>query len=566
MADKSTTQTDKKKTVRGRIFNCLQYEFNPKTGACLNFTEANILDCVKHNSIVRYAYIRHDKDTITEADIETGRGSYTEADLGKPKGAHWHIVLETPNHAYPASTIAKWLGIPENMVEIPKGRGAFIDCVEYLRHSDIHQTLKGKYEYGVDEVKANFNWQAEVEALVLRKTKYERPLSEKEYVKNRVLYEGMTIGEVIDNYPTLYQEEMATILKLRTEYLNRKAPLPPFRVNYYIYGNSGTGKDTMAHSLAKALFPDMKYDDDVYFEIGSKKVTFSGYDGQPVIIWSEFRADTFVEALGGYEDVLGTIDIIPKNKREHKKYGDIRLVNAVNIVTSTQDFRDFLRGLVEEDDPDPTQANRRFPIIIPIHADYFDILLNEGYMGGDAYSEYRAWRQVTGSFGKLAKNLNSRPDLFQRAEQMLSTHAVSAHNMIVENIKRDPYAAKSDDEVIALLQSEGFGDYLTADEIKAKERDEFLDDMAAWESECFDKLVDFAHWFWDDFTAQLNREQFYQYLDTEDKSAYQKGFLKDMDFDIIKRAVSGFGAEEMILRYNERVIRGAIEMAWMGDL
>ncbi len=567
MADKNgTTQATNNKTATGRIFNCLQYEYNPKTGACLNFTEANILKCIKHRTITRYAYIMHDKDTVTEADIETGRGAYTDADLGKPKGVHWHVVIETANNAYPASTIAKWLGIPENMVEMPKGRGAFIDCVEYLRHSDIHQALKGKYEYGEDEVKANFDWQTEVEALVLRKTEFERPLSEKEYVKNCVLYKGMTIGEVIDRYPTLYQEEMTILQKLRLEYLNRNAPMPPFRVNYYIYGNTGTGKDTMAHSLAKALFPDMKYDDDVYFEIGSKKVTFSGYDGQPVIIWSEFRADTFVDALGGYESVLGTIDIIPKNKREHKKFGDIRLVNAVNIVTSTQDYREFLRGLVKEGDPDPTQANRRFPIIIPIHAKYFDIMLNEGYLGGDAFAEYRTWRQVTGSFGEIARKLNSRPELFQRAEQLLSSHTVSAHNVVVENIKKDPYATKSDDEVLALLQAEGYGNYLTADEIKEKEHAEFLDEMAQWESECFDKLVDFCHWFWDEFASHLNREKFYKYLESDDKTAFQRGFLDNMDFSDIKQAVDAFGSEDMILRYNEKVIRGALEMVWMGEL
>ena len=564
--DKVTTQATNDKTVRGRIFNCLQYEYNPKTGACLNFTEANILACLKHRTITRYAYIKHDKDVVTEADIETGRGAYTDADLNKPKGVHWHIVIETANNAYPASTIAKWLNIPENMVDIPKGRGAFIDCVEYLRHSDIHQALKGKYEYGADEVKANFDWETEVEALILRKTEYERPLSEKEYVKNSVLYKGMTIREVIDRYPTLYQEELTTLQKLRLEYLNRNAPMPPFRVNYYIYGNSGTGKDTMAHSLAKALFSNMEYDDDVYFEIGSKKVTFSGYDGQPVIIWSEFRADTFVDALGGYESVLGTIDIIPKNKREHKKYGDIRLVNAVNIVTSTQDYRDFLRGLVQEGDPDPTQANRRFPIIIPIHADYFDIMLNEGYLGGDAFSEYRAWRQVRGSFGELARKLNSRPDLFQRAERLLSTHAVNAHNLIVENIKSDPFADKSDDEVLAMLKADGYGEYKTADEIKAEAEERFLDEMVKDEEACFDKLVDFAHWFWDAFVSHLNCEKFYKYLGTDDKSAYQKGFLDEMDFSDIERAIRNYGYENMILRYNEKVIRGALELVWLGDL
>lgn len=188
MSDDKTTAAAPKKELKSRIFNCLQYERNPKTGADLHFNESNILRCVAHKTITRYAYIRHDKDVVTEWDIENGKGSYTEADLGKPKPPHWHIVIETAKGLMPVSTIARWLGIPESMVEVPKGRGAFIDCVEYLGHSDIRQELKGKYVYDVDDIKANFDWQTEVTEMVLRKTKYEKPLSQADYLKNEVLY------------------------------------------------------------------------------------------------------------------------------------------------------------------------------------------------------------------------------------------------------------------------------------------------------------------------------------------------------------------------------------------
>lgn len=90
--------------------------------------------------------------------------------------------------------------------------------------------------------------------------------------------------------------------------------------------------------------------------------------------------------------------------------------------------------------------------------------------------------------------------------------------------------------------------------------------MAQWESECFDKLVDFCHWFWDEFASHLNREKFYKYLESDDKTAFQRGFLDNMDFSDIKQAVDAFGSEDMILRYNEKVIRGALEMVWMGEL
>ena len=475
MSDNTMMVAVPKKELKSRIFNCLQYEKNPKTGADLHFSEANILKCVAHKSITRYAYIRHDKDTVTEWDIETGKGAYTEADLGKPKGVHWHIVLETSKGLMPVSTIAKWLGIPESMVEVPKGRGAFIDCVEYLRHSDIKQELKGKYVYAADEVKANFDWETEVTEMVLRKTKYEKPLSQADFLKNEVLYNGMRLSEVQDRYPSIYMKEQTVFDRLRMKYLTEKAPLPVSRVNFYIEGKSGYGKDTMARSIARGLFSDMagKNDEDIFFEIGGDKVTFDGYDGQPVIIWSEFRADTFVRTLGGYETVLGAIDIIPKNNRHHKKFGAVKLVNAMNIVTSTQPYAEFLRGLIPETDPDPSQANRRFPLIIPIHMKDFDILINSGYLDADTYSDYTAYRNIVGSFGEMARRLNARPELLLRAEKELVKPVIEAHGLVEGRLHCDEFEGMSDDEVMARLRQEGFGQVnhyrdKTEEELKAE--------------------------------------------------------------------------------------------------
>lgn len=446
-----------KKELKSRIFNCLQYEKKPKTGVDLNFTEANILKCVAHKTITRYAYIRHDKDVVTEWDIENGKGAYTDADLGNRKGVHWHIVLETAKGLMPVSTIARWLGIPESMVEVPKGRGAFVDCVEYLRHSDIRQELKGKYIYSADEVKANFDWETEVTEMVLRKTKYEKPLSQADFLKNEVLYNGMLLRDVQDRYPSIYMKEQTVFDRLRMKYLVERAPLPASRVNFYIEGKSGYGKDTMARSIARGLFPDLVGDDDsIFFEIGGNRVTFDGYDGQQVIIWSEFRADTFVQALGGYEEVLGAIDIIPKNNRHHKKFGAVKLINSVNIVTSTQPYAEFLKGLIPGSDPDPSQANRRFPIIIPIRMSDFDILINSGYLDADAYSDYTAFQNVTGSFGQLAKRLNTRPELMQVAEKKLAKPILDAHQIVDDNIHTDEFAGMTDDEILATFA--GYGD------------------------------------------------------------------------------------------------------------
>lgn len=453
MTDK-TSEDSKDKVAKYRVFNCLQYEVNPRTGISLGFSEQNILNCIAHKSIKRYAYILHDKDTVTEHDIATGKGLYDDSDLGKLKLPHWHLVLDCDNTPLPISTIAKWLGIPEYMIEIPKGRGAFIDCVGYLPHSDIKQVLKRKALYDSSEVKANFDWQVEVDKMILRKTKYEKPLSEEDFIKNEVLYNGLRIGEVSAKYPTLYQKEMQVIRRLRLEYLSRFAELPPYRVNYYIEGQSGYGKDTMAYSIARSLFPGLG--DDSYFEIGSKKVTFDGYDGEPVIIWSEFRASTFVETLGGYEQVLSSIDIIPKRKkREHKKFGDLRLVNSINIVTSTEPFETFLRGLIPAHDPDPTQSNRRFPIWIRIHKEDFDISINSGYLNKDDYSDYESYKIIKGSFGDVGRRLSSHPNLRLNVEEHMTTPIIQTHGVVSQGIQPDAFVGMTDDEILSQFDTYG---------------------------------------------------------------------------------------------------------------
>lgn len=454
---------EKEKTSRFRVFNCLQYEVNPKTGQSLNFTEQNIKDCIAHKTITRYAYICHDKDTVTEADIETGKGAYSDADLGKPKGKHWHIVLECENTPLPIATVAKWLGIPEQMVEVPKGRGAFIDCVEYLRHSDIHQTLKGKYEYDASEIKASFDWELEVEQLVLRKTKYEKPLSQEDFIKNEVLYNGLSLQEVYEKYPTLYQKDMQIFKKLRLEYLSKMVDPPQYRINYYLEGKSGYGKDTMAYSIARALYPGLA--EYAYFEVGSRKVTFDGYDGEPVIIWSEWRAETFLKNFEGYENVLSTIDIIPKKtKREHKKFGDLRLVNAVNIITSTQPYEEFLRNLIPDNDPDPTQANRRIPLIIKIRPEDFDIAINSGYLDKEDYSDYAAWGQVKGSFARLAKRLDAHAGARKVIESRMTAPILEAHHTVSQGIKPDDFEGLSDDDILALEEFKDYGEMFTEED------------------------------------------------------------------------------------------------------
>lgn len=114
---------------------------------------------------------------------------------------------------------------------------------------------------------------------------------------------------------------------------------------------------------------------------------FNDYDGQPVIIRYEIWADTFADALYGYGRVLSSIDVVPKNKREHKKFDDIRII-SVSIITNTQDYDTFLKGIIPANDPDSTRTVRRIFFIFSINEADFDVMINADYLDDPAFSEY----------------------------------------------------------------------------------------------------------------------------------------------------------------------------------
>ena len=78
------------------------------------------------------------------------------------------------------SAVAKWFNVPENMVDIPKGRGAFLDCVQYLTHSSDKCQEEGKALYPDNEVFSNFDWQQELLEREENKLKYGGDLSKKD--------------------------------------------------------------------------------------------------------------------------------------------------------------------------------------------------------------------------------------------------------------------------------------------------------------------------------------------------------------------------------------------------
>ena len=452
---------------KGRVFNIMQYVNHPETGEPL-LDEETIKKALEHKTIKQWAYILHDKDVYSEADEEADP-DHKQGDVKPP---HWHIVMNC-NNAMEVQVIAKWFGIGDNFVDIPKGSGAgkFLDCVEYLTHESAKQQELGKHRYADEEIHASagFDWRAKLDKRNDNKIKYGKDLSDEEQILYDVMYNGMTLHEVEKKDPFCYMNNIDKLLKYRLDYIRRMKP-PKSRINYYIYGKGGIGKDLMSRSLARALFPNIEEDEDIFFVVGAGNVTFEGYDGQPVIIWSDRRSLQLVKTLGGKENFFNVFDTHPTKQRQNVKNSSISLCNVVNIINGQEDYIEFLDNIVriknEDGDwvigEDKGQSYRRFPFIIPLHDEYFDLMVNKGYFSGDRelFSEYEEYNHIRGNMARIAQMCGGENLLQRQVSTQMLKPVTDKHNEALALENKEVNEA----EVWEWVEREGIGKQIDGNE------------------------------------------------------------------------------------------------------
>lgn len=423
--------------MKARIFNVMQYAKHPETGEEL-LNEDKIIETIKRKGVKQYAYILHDKDVYSEADEEADPNHKQ----GEVKPPHWHIVLQC-GYAMEIGVVAKWLGIAENFVDIPKGNGAgkFLDCVEYLTHESTRQQELGKYRYEDSEVKTNFEFRARLDKRNENKAIYGKDLDEKEQLRFDVLYNGKTLRQCIAQDRLLYMDDFEKLQKLRLQYIAHQKP-PKTRINYYICGKGGVGKGLISRALARSMYPQYEDDEDIFFEVGAKGAPFEGYDGQPVVIWNDRRAIDLLTELNGRGNVFNVFDTHPTKQRQNVKFSSICLCNTVNIVNSVQDYVEFLEGLAggytdrngeEHNAEDKGQSYRRFPFIIPLHKEDFDLLLNKGFVEEtENYEEYIEHKRLIGNMQRIHSVCGSNEALVREIEAKTVQPIIEEHTKMVE--------------------------------------------------------------------------------------------------------------------------------------
>ena len=455
-----------------RTFNIMQYAKHPEPGEEL-INEDIIRVALAHKSIVKWAYIAHDADVYSlkdEADDSTGKRK-----AGDKKPLHYHIVLKT-SYAIDVSVIAGWFHIPENFVDIPKGRGAFLDCIKYLTHEDDKQQKAGKRLYADELVKANFEWRHDLEVREMQKLKYGRDVSTKDRIRYEVAFNGMTLKQAEAEDKFNYMDDMEKLRKLRADYISKQEP-PTTRINYYVQGRGGVGKGLICRAIARSLYPQYEDDYDIFFEVGAKGAAFEGYDGQPVIIWNDRRAIDLLQELNGRGNVFNVFDTHPTKQKQNVKYGSVNLCNTVNIVNSVQDYADFLDGLAGEytdkdgntiEVEDKGQSYRRFPLMIVLHESDFDLLINKGFRDNTrAFTEYYEYKHIQGNMQRIAVRCGANRDLAKTIQSKAVQPITDKHKELVDSLE---HSTEDEDAILAefadvgtIVQQGELSDYTTFD-------------------------------------------------------------------------------------------------------
>lgn len=462
---------------------------------------------------------------------------------GNQKPAHIHAVIRNEstdnrgNHNnMRLSALSKKLGIPKSCFQSKfdnsdrGGSDGFIDGIRYLTHETDKAIEDGKYQYPESIRTVNFDWKTEYEQSLESREKYgKHNMTPGKIMQYGVLYEGKTLRECEAEDPVLYMENLDRLKRLRLEYITRQAP-PAHRINYYLYGKGGVGKDLMSRSLARALFPQYQSDDDIFFIVGGDKVPFDGYDGQPVLIWSDRRAGGLIKTLGGRENFFNVFETHPTKQRQNVKFGSVNLCNLVNIVNGQESYSAFLDGIageykdrdgIQHDAEDKNQSYRRFPFIIPLHDEDFDLMINKGYMDDDMslFQEYYQYMGIRGNMQQIAIRCGGENSLYKKTTAKVLKPVTDKHS---EAIERHKQVSPSDEEIERWLEEKQYGKQIYTTGCDIIENDDW----------CHELYIQFC----EDVATEVGRtmEEIISELDEDNFVKLCKGMTEEYedDFDL----------------------------------
>lgn len=312
-----------------------------KDGTVL-FDLDNMKEVLKKDCIRDFCYIIHDKDRYSKAD-EKRNPDHKQGELKPP---HIHLLLRFENNQpQKLDCVAKWFHIASNFVN--KITGDWEDACLY----QIHFNATDKYQYSVDEVTCNFDYQELLED------------AEKGDKLSRVLTRILS-GEIREYNKTLeidnmllvnYSRKIAEAFKVRSEYLQATQKDRNTEC-IYITGGSGTGKTSLAKKIAQSKGYSF------FISSGSNDV-MDGYGQEDCLILDDVRPSCM-----GLSDLLKMLDPHTASSiksRYKNKYLNCRLV----ILTTVLNIDEFYTNVFAEQKEPVTQLKRRCQTYIKMYPD-----------------------------------------------------------------------------------------------------------------------------------------------------------------------------------------------------
>lgn len=459
----------KKKRVQGRSFIISLRNDKNDIGEIIE----NIEEEYEKGIIRDYAYITHDKDVYSEGDekrqkeelgkkyddvrnvSEATKEEYIKQNstivkgCEKPVHTHFVIKFKTPRTVKAAGAS---IGIPvenHNYIRFCKN---FKASYEYLTHKNQPE----KYQYSKEEVNTSVKNESTVDM--------DRQSDIVDYYIYQIAEKGMSLKICEEQAGgVVFTRNMKMFKDARSVYLGKMKP-PDARLNYYIEGKGGIGKDICSRAFARALYPELE-EEECYYCVGENGVQFQKYDGQPVIIWSDARAGSLIGQFGRGQ-LLKVLDTHPTRAEVNIKYGSTVLVNTINIFNGTETYEEFLNGLAGEytdkfgnemKAEDKTQTYRRFPMIIKVEEESIKLLMNKGFMKGTReYLEYIKYCNISGSMRKAMQQLEE--ERATRVIENMTKPMIELHEKVTEK------ASKQEVEIDEDFSEYGRVEYYTDEE------------------------------------------------------------------------------------------------------
>lgn len=320
-----------KKELRRKLW---QTSWQIKKGASVEAIER----IYKQNSkaIKKLAYIIHDKDKKED---------------GTPKEPHIHIVLAC-NYSVAVSTVANWFGFENyNMIQLCKGKDSYNDILLYFTHKAYKNNIQ-KMHYEIGDIR-QLGEQTDIEEIVTNKLECKNPKKKQsllQSLKEKLLNGEISYPYIRKNFPDFFVNNVKRFKEINQERIDL-LPIPDERINFYITGAGGAGKDFLTDLLSYWLTSKEEFeideDNERVYTAGSAKVALQEYNGQECICFRDYRAGNLLEAFGGRGGVFGAFDTTPRKAAFNIKYGSITLKNKYSIINSVQTFEEFSNNLCQ---------------------------------------------------------------------------------------------------------------------------------------------------------------------------------------------------------------------------